>query len=94
LALKGYLCYLKNLLRNTKQSLEDEIDRIVSERERLRRELEESREQVVTSLLQEKDEILNKHDKEKELLNHNLSNLAADRDALLLAAENEKQKVK
>ena len=80
-------------MKQCKQSYEEELERIIHDREKLRRDLELSKEEIVNLLHQEKDEMLMKFDKEKEFLHQNLNNLAADRDNALLNAENEKQQV-
>ncbi len=80
-------------MRNTKQTYDEDVERILAQKEKLRRDLEDAHQQGVSILLLEKDELLAKHDVEKEELINNLNMLAADRDALLISAENEKQQV-
>lgn len=86
--------FFKNQLKQCKQSYEDEIERIVNDREKLRKELEQSREEAIILLNQERDDLINKYEKEKLILSHQVNAVANDRDNSLLNAENERQQVR
>lgn len=67
---------------------------MVREREKLRQELETLREETVRQLLREKDELVQRYEKEKHDLHYELANVITERDQALIEAENEKQKVR
>jgi hypothetical protein len=82
-----------NQLKQCKQSYEDEIERILADRERVRKELEQSREEAILMLNHERDELIQRFDREKGHLSNEVSAVSSDRDAVLINAENEKQQV-
>ena len=60
----------------------------------MRKELEQAREEAIGILSQERDEIIQKFEKDKAHLNNEISNVASERDAILINSENEKQQVR
>ena len=66
---------------------------MIRERDKLRHELETSREESIRQLIHEKDESTQRYEKEKEDLHYELASAITERDQTLVEAENEKQKV-
>lgn len=80
-------------LRQHHQAHEDDIERMTREREKLRHELEISREEIIRQLTREKDESTQRYEKEKEDLQYELATAITERDQALIESENDKQKV-
>ena len=80
-------------LRQHHQAHEDDIERMTREREKLRHELEISREEIIRQLTREKDESTHRYEKEKEDLQYELATAITERDQALIESENDKQKV-
>ena len=63
------------------------------DRERVRRELEQSREDAVNELRAEREEILSRHDREREQWQGELAAAVAERESALVNAESERQQL-
>jgi hypothetical protein len=72
---------------------DSEIERLVADREKVRKELESARDESIKMLTLEKEELIAKYENEKQNLYSDLALLNSDKEGIIYKAENDKQQV-
>jgi rootletin len=65
----------------------------VQDRERMRRDLEASKDDAIIHLNQEKEDLIVRFEKEREQLSNDIARVNGERDTIILNAENERQQL-